>query len=82
MNSGDSSDLVAEETPPVKKPTDLAISATIDTIVEVVSYDQKVALVGFGTFERRARSARAGRKPKARQKNHSSNDGSTSLLGG
>jgi DNA-binding protein HU-beta len=81
MNSGDSSDLVAEETPPVKKPTDLAISATIDTIVEVVSYDQKVALVGLGTFERRARSARAGRKPKARQKKPA-NDGSASLLGG
>jgi DNA-binding protein HU-beta len=61
MDKGDLIDLVAEETHLSKKQTELAISVTIDTTVDAVSHDKKVTLVGFGSYERRARTARAGR---------------------
>jgi DNA-binding protein HU-beta len=61
MNQGDLIDVLEEETHLSKKQTELAISVTIDTTVDVVSQDKKVALVGLGSFERRARTAREGR---------------------
>jgi DNA-binding protein HU-beta len=61
MNQGDLTDVLEEETHLSKKQTELAISVTIDTTVDVVSQDKKVALVGLGSFERRARTAREGR---------------------
>jgi DNA-binding protein HU-beta len=68
MNKGDLIDVVAEKTQLSKKQAELAISATIDTIMDAVSHDKKVTLVGFGSFERRARKAREGRNPKTHQK--------------
>jgi DNA-binding protein HU-beta len=68
MNKGDLIEVVAEKTHLSKKQAELAISATIDTIIEAVCHDQKVTLVGFGSFERRARKAREGRNPKTHQK--------------
>jgi DNA-binding protein HU-beta len=61
MNKGDLTDLLEEETHLSKKQAELAISATIDTAVDAVSQDKKVTLVGLGSFERRARTAREGR---------------------
>jgi DNA-binding protein HU-beta len=63
MNKGDLTDVVEGETQFSKKQAELAISVTIDTTVDVVSQDKKVALVGLGSFERRARTAREGRNP-------------------
>ena len=53
---------VAEKANISKK--DTAVNAVIDTIVETLAKDEKVQLVGFGTFEVRSRSERQGRDPR------------------
>ena len=55
---------VAEKANISKKDADTAVNAVIDTIVETLAKDEKVQLVGFGTFEVRSRSARQGRDPR------------------
>ena len=46
-----------------KKDAANVLTATIDAIQTAVKKGDKVTLVGFGTFERRARAARTGRNP-------------------
>lgn len=46
-----------------KKDADAAVNATIDAIAEALKANDKVALVGFGTFEVRNRAARMGKNP-------------------
>jgi DNA-binding protein HU-beta len=55
---------VAEKSGLSKKDADAAISATIDVIIDAVKADDKVQLVGFGTFEQRQRNARTGINPR------------------
>lgn len=55
---------VAEKANISKKDADTAVNAVIDTIVETLAKDEKVQLVGFGTFEVRSRSERLGRDPR------------------
>lgn len=63
MNKGELIDAVAEQASVTKKEADAVISAMIDTIMEAVANNDKVTLVGFGTFEPRQRQAREGRNP-------------------
>ena len=51
-----------------KKEADAILSAAIETIIETVSSDEKVVVVGFGSFEARDRKAREGRNPKTGEK--------------
>ena len=53
---------VAEKSGISKKDAEAVITATLDTIVEAVAAGDKIQLVGFGTFEQRARNARTGNK--------------------
>ena len=50
-----------------KKDAEKAVSATFDTIAEVLCAGDKVQLVGFGGFETKAREARMGRNPKTKE---------------
>ena len=50
-----------------KKDAEKAVSATFDTITEVLCAGDKVQLVGFGGFETKAREARMGRNPKTKE---------------
>lgn len=68
MNKGELVDKVAEKANVTKKQADAVITATIETIMEAVSADDKVTLVGFGSFESRERKAREGRNPKTGEK--------------
>lgn len=68
MNKGELVDVVAEKANITKKEADSIISATIEAIMEAVSSDNKVTLVGFGSFEPRVRMAREGRNPKTNEK--------------
>ncbi|MEA5508441.1 HU family DNA-binding protein [Crocosphaera sp. UHCC 0190] len=68
MNKGELIDAVAMKANVTKKQADAVISATIETIMEAVSGDDKVTLVGFGSFESRDRKAREGRNPKTNEK--------------
>ena len=54
---------VAKSAKVTKKEAGQVLSAIIDTIEDSVKKGEKVTLVGFGTFERRARAARTGRNP-------------------
>jgi DNA-binding protein HU-beta len=64
MNKGELVDAIAEKAKVTKKETDAVLSAAIEAIVEAVANGEKVTLVGFGSFEKRARAQREGRNPK------------------
>jgi DNA-binding protein HU-beta len=55
---------VAEKTKNTRKTTEAILSAFTDTIGEALAKDEKVTLVGFGTFQVKERSAREGRNPR------------------
>lgn len=67
MNKGELVDAITEKASVTKKQADAVLSATIEAIMEAVSEGEKVTLVGFGTFEGRARQAREGRNPSTGQ---------------
>ena len=58
MNKTELIAAVAEKASISKKDADSAVNAVIDTIVEALAAEEKVQIVGFGTFEIRSRSAR------------------------
>ena len=68
MNKGELVDEIADKTELTKKQTDAILSALTEVITDTVSSDEKVILVGFGSFEARERKAREGRNPKTGEK--------------
>ena len=56
-------DLVAAQTELPKSETAKTVNALLDAIKNELAKGEKVALVGFGTFEVRERAARKGRNP-------------------
>ncbi|MCQ2404660.1 MAG: HU family DNA-binding protein [Clostridia bacterium] len=58
---------IAEKSGLSKKDAEKALAATLDSIVGAVKKGDKVALVGFGTFEARKRGARVGRNPQTKE---------------
>ena len=58
---------VAEKAGLSKKDADKASNAVIDSIVEALASDEKVQLVGFGTFEVHHRAERKGRNPRTKE---------------
>ena len=58
---------VAEKAELSKKDAEAAITAAIDAITEALSQDEKVQLVGFGSFEVKARAERVGRNPMTKE---------------
>ena len=58
---------VAESADLTKKDAEKAVSTVLDTITEALAAGDKVALVGFGTFEVRDRPARVGRNPRTKE---------------
>ena len=63
MNKTELVSAVAEKAGLSKKNADTAVNAAIDAITEALKAGDKVALVGFGTFEVRARAERMGKNP-------------------
>lgn len=47
-----------------KKDAEAAVKAVIDSVTEALADGDKVALVGFGTFEVKTRAARTGKNPR------------------
>ncbi|MCL2014530.1 MAG: HU family DNA-binding protein [Oscillospiraceae bacterium] len=60
----------AEKTGFSKKDSDKAVNTVLDVITANLAKGEKVSLVGFGTFEVRARSARDGVNPLTKQPMH------------
>ena len=50
-----------------KKDAEKALTAVIDSVTEALVNGDKVMLVGFGSFEVKAREARMGRNPKTKE---------------
>lgn len=50
-----------------KKDAEKAVNAVVDGITAALAAGDKVALVGFGTFEARQRPARTGRNPRTKE---------------
>ncbi len=63
MNKTELVDHVVEKTGMMKKDSEKAVNAVIDSITDTLAKGEKVQLVGFGTFEVRKREAREGRNP-------------------
>ena len=63
MNKTELIAAIAEKTGLSKKDSEAAVSAVVDTITEALKAEDKVQLVGFGSFEVKKRAARTGRNP-------------------
>ena len=63
LNKSNLVNAISESTKLSKKDSEAALNATIDAISGALKKGNKVVLVGFGTFEVRARAARKGRNP-------------------
>lgn len=64
MNKTQLIDVVAAKTDLKKKDAEVAVSAALEAIVEALAADDKVQIIGFGSFEVKSRAAREGRNPK------------------
>ena len=67
MNKTELIAAVAEKAELSKKDAEAAVTAAIDAITAALSQDEKVQLVGFGSFEVKARAERVGRNPKTKE---------------
>jgi len=66
MNKGELIDAVQKKlgSEATKRLAEDALAAVLESIEEGVKSDQKVQIIGFGTFEVKNRAARMGRNPK------------------
>ena len=58
---------VAEGTGISQAKANEALDAVMNAIIEAVAAGDKVALAGFGTFEKKHRAARVGRNPRTKE---------------
>lgn len=67
MNKAELINVVSEAAEVSKKDAETVITATLDAITDALKEGEKVQLVGFGSFEVKARAARVGRNPKTKE---------------
>lgn len=63
MNKTELVDAVATKSELTKQDSKRAVDALIETISNTLAQEEKIQLVGFGTFEIRERAGRTGRNP-------------------
>ena len=68
MNKTELVAAMAAKTSVSKKDTEAVLNAFIETVQEAVKANDKVQLMGFGTFETRERAAREGINPLTKEK--------------
>ena len=68
MNKTELVAALAEKADVSKKDAEKVLNAFVETVQEAVKADDKVQLVGFGTFESKARAAREGKNPRTGEK--------------
>ncbi len=64
MNKAELIQAVAAKAEVDKKTADKAVAAVIESITEALASGEKVQLIGFGSFEVRARAEKQARNPK------------------
>lgn len=67
MNKGELVSAISEQTGLSKKDSEAALNCFINIVSEELENNEKVQLVGFGTFEVRERAARTGRNPQTKE---------------
>ena len=67
MNKAELVAAVAERSELTKKDAEKAVNAIVSVITDALANNEKVQLVGFGTFEVRERAERKGRNPQTRE---------------
>ncbi|MGB8698752.1 MAG: HU family DNA-binding protein [Thermosynechococcaceae cyanobacterium] len=67
MNKAELVDAIAVKANVAKKEADSLLNLVNDIIVESISADAKVTLVGFSHFEKQERKAKEGRNPRTRE---------------
>lgn len=67
MTKNDLVSQVAASAELTKKDAEKAVNAMLDAVTGALKSGDKVALVGFGTFETRNRPARQGRNPQTKE---------------
>ena len=67
MNKTELIAAVAERAELSKKDAEAAVTAAIDVITEALRKEEKVQLVGFGSFEVKTRAERMGRNPQTKE---------------
>lgn len=65
MNRAELIAKIAEKGETTKKDAEKFLNAFIDSVTEAVANDDKVQMIGFGTFELRRRESRSGRDPRS-----------------
>jgi len=68
MNKTQLIDVVAKNADLKKKDAEAAVTAAFDAIAEALAAGDKVQLIGFGSFEVKARAAREGHNPATGEK--------------
>ena len=63
MNNAELVIAIAEKTQMTKKDSEAALVAALEAITDALSEGERVQLVGFGSFEVKARAERLGRNP-------------------
>lgn len=67
MNKTELVESIAQKTGLSKKDSESALNAFLDTVKETLKNDDKIQLVGFGSFEVRTRAARKGINPQTKE---------------
>ena len=67
MNKAELVAAIAEKTSLTKKDADAAVQAFIEVVAEELKKEEKVAIMGFGTFEVSERKARTGVDPRTKE---------------
>lgn len=67
MNKAELISAVAQQSGLTKKDSEAAIDAFISVVEEALARNEKVVLVGFGTFEVKERAERKGRNPQTKE---------------
>ena len=67
MNKADLVSMIAAKSNLTKKDSESALNAFVETVQGALKKGEKIQLVGFGTFEVRARAARNGVNPRTKQ---------------
>ena len=65
MNKTELVAAIAAKTKCTKRAAELTVEALLETFTAELAKGEKVQLIGFGTFEVRARKARKGRNPQS-----------------
>ena len=67
MNKTELVAAIAEKAGISKKDADAAVAAFVATVTDAMKAGDKVSLIGFGTFEAKARAARTGINPMTKE---------------